>query len=266
MKNQQTLMGGDMSRRLLFILFLGIIVIWVGGCGSDNPDAPEDTLIGELSGQVAVIEGTVITVRVFSDGQLVATVEADAAGNYRVENLPVGNYTVQATAKGHQAAETTVQVVSDQVVSLDKITLKPLGVPVAHIRGVLSDQGTRKALQNVTVQLIAGDTIHETLTTQTGVFSFDNLSVNQKFTLKIAHAGYEAHEVVVEPIPEDETVKLEIALVPIVEEEKLPLGDGLSVGIKAPPFSLPDGNGKNHALADYAGKKNVVLVFYRGSF
>ena len=251
---------------LLLILFLGIVAIWVSGCGGDSPDAPEDTLIGELSGQVAVIEGTVITVRVFSDGQLVATVEADAAGNYRVENLSVGNYTVQVTAKGHQSAETTVEVVSDQIVSLDKITLKPLGVPVAHIRGVLSDQGTKKALQNVTVQLITGDTIHETLTTQTGVFSFDNLPVNQKFTLKIAHEGYEVREVVVEPIPEGETVKLEIALVPTVEEEKLPLGDGLSVGIKAPPFSHPDGNGKNYALADYAGKKNVVLVFYRGSF
>ncbi|MCF8267142.1 MAG: thioredoxin-dependent thiol peroxidase [Ignavibacteriales bacterium] len=35
----------------------------------------------------------------------------------------------------------------------------------------------------------------------------------------------------------------------------------LAVGDKAPLFTLPDGNGKNVSLTDYAGKK-VVLYFY----
>ena len=36
------------------------------------------------------------------------------------------------------------------------------------------------------------------------------------------------------------------------------------VGEPAPDFTLPDASGKPVALADYRGKKPVVLVFYRG--
>lgn len=35
----------------------------------------------------------------------------------------------------------------------------------------------------------------------------------------------------------------------------------LEVGVKAPDFSLPDQNGKEHRLSDYIGKK-VILYFY----
>jgi peroxiredoxin len=36
------------------------------------------------------------------------------------------------------------------------------------------------------------------------------------------------------------------------------------VGDRVPPFSLPSSKGTNVELKDYAGKRNVVLVFYRG--
>ena len=36
----------------------------------------------------------------------------------------------------------------------------------------------------------------------------------------------------------------------------------LKVGDKAPDFTLPDQNGKAVHLADFQGKKNVVLAFY----
>jgi len=35
----------------------------------------------------------------------------------------------------------------------------------------------------------------------------------------------------------------------------------LEVGTKAPDFTLPDQNGENHSLSEYAGKK-VILYFY----
>jgi cytochrome oxidase Cu insertion factor (SCO1/SenC/PrrC family) len=40
--------------------------------------------------------------------------------------------------------------------------------------------------------------------------------------------------------------------------------DRIKVGQPAPDFTLKDSNGKNVSLADYRGKKNVVLIFYRG--
>jgi cytochrome oxidase Cu insertion factor (SCO1/SenC/PrrC family) len=40
--------------------------------------------------------------------------------------------------------------------------------------------------------------------------------------------------------------------------------DRMKVGQPAPDFTLEDSDGKSVSLADYRGKKNVVLVFYRG--
>jgi thioredoxin-dependent peroxiredoxin len=37
---------------------------------------------------------------------------------------------------------------------------------------------------------------------------------------------------------------------------------GLAVGDAAPAFTLPDQQGKSVSLADFAGRKNVVLYFY----
>ena len=47
---------------------------------------------------------------------------------------------------------------------------------------------------------------------------------------------------------------------------KLPPEDlnRVKVGYRAPDFTLEDMNGKRVSLSTFRGKKNVVLVFYRG--
>lgn len=40
----------------------------------------------------------------------------------------------------------------------------------------------------------------------------------------------------------------------------------LDIGAKAPNFALPSTTGKEIKLADFAGKKPVVLFFYIGAF
>jgi len=40
--------------------------------------------------------------------------------------------------------------------------------------------------------------------------------------------------------------------------------DRVKVGQPAPDFTLTEMNGKQVSLSDFRGKKNVVLVFYRG--
>ena len=79
-------------------------------------------------------------------------------------------------------------------------------------------------------------------------------------------ASVDTEEVVVEPIPTDETLELPVELPTPPEPEKLDPGQGLSIGSQAPVFQLPDGNGKLHAFADYVADKNVVLIFYRGGW
>ena len=90
--------------------------------------------------------------------------------------------------------------------------------------------------------------VYETLTTAAGVFTFENLPVQQSMTLTIAHASYEDKEVAVDPIPADETLELTVELTPLPEVEQLPPGQGLSIGSQAPAFELPDSSGKLHAL------------------
>jgi peroxiredoxin Q/BCP len=40
------------------------------------------------------------------------------------------------------------------------------------------------------------------------------------------------------------------------------VGASLKIGDRAPDFSLPDQNGRVVKLADFRGKKSVVLAFY----
>ena len=76
--------------------------------------------------------------------------------------------------------------------------------PVSHLRGVLTNAATSEPIGEVNLQLTdkAGK-VYEALTTATGVFTFENLPVEQALTLTIDHAGYEGKEVAVHPIPAD---------------------------------------------------------------
>lgn len=46
----------------------------------------------------------------------------------------------------------------------------------------------------------------------------------------------------------------------------IPAAASLKVGDKAPGFSLPATSGQKVSLADYQGKKNVVLFGFIGAF
>ena len=190
-----------------------------------------------------------------------------AVGTYHVRETELGDYTLQMSAKGYQAMELNVTITAGESISLDKIALAVLDQPVSHLQGILTDAATGAPISQVHLQLTerAGK-VYEALTTGAGVFTFENLPVEQAFTLSIAHVGYEEAEVPVHPIPAAETLELRVQLTRRAEPEKLDLGQGLSLESQAPAFELPDGDGKLHALADYVGNKDIVLVFYRGGW
>lgn len=48
---------------------------------------------------------------------------------------------------------------------------------------------------------------------------------------------------------------------PEPEPDPLPAGEGLAVGATAPDFTLPDGDGTNYSLSDYAGQILVIQFF-----
>ena len=358
----------DGLNKIQLLIALAAILTLCLGCGTDDesivePETPEEPgtstgepdpvpATGSLKGTVGKIDGVSVAIRVLQNGSAIASATADADGNYQIDNIAPGTYTVEIAAKGYETVEQTVQISKDKVASLERATLKELAIPVAHIQGVLSDQTEGSPLKNVRVRLVdaagnsrevlttifgafefenvptdqrltlivdlegfekqevsidpipAGQTvplevgvvalpgirglvldqrtktplidvrvqltdeagnIQEAPTTTSGVFEFKGVAANQKLTISIESDKYEKQEFTVDPILGGETVKLEVELIPL-NPEQFPVGDGLAVGLKAPGFNLPDSDGKMIALADYAGKKKVVLVFDRGEW
>ena len=279
-------------RRIQALLAFALL-LFAFSCGTEDPveetgdiTSIETTAPGSFQGSIELIEDVTIYMRFLKAGQILAQVEFEmhgvkttstdanihtstgkGVGRYHLKEAEPGDYTVQISAKGYQPTELNVTVISDQSISLDKVALVALETPVSHLRGVLTSEVTGEPIGAVNLQLTdnAGK-IYETLTTAAGVFSFENLPVQQRFTLTIAHTGYEDKEVTVDPIPAAETLEVAVELTPLAEPEKLDPGQGLSIGSQAPDFELPDGNGKLHAFADYAADKNVVLIFYRGGW
>ena len=275
---------------LALLLFAGL------NCGTDSTvEETGDTLVvettatGAFSGTVEIIEGETVYMRLLKAGQLLGQIEftmigvktvqqaefrgdivastasQSGVGNYHIKEAELGDYTLQVSAKGYQTKELIVTVIADQGISLDKIALVALEQPVSHLQGILTDVATGAPIPGVHLQLTdkSGE-VYEALTTDAGVFTFENLPVEQAFSLKIEHASYENTEVAVQPIPASETFELDLKLIPQLAAEELDPGQGLSLGSKAPDFELSDGNGKAHTLADYIGNKKVVLVFFRG--
>lgn len=256
-------------KKILTLSTLALLLLAAFGCGtSEDPTDPVDEvemLTGTLQGEVQSIDGVSIQVRLLKAGQLVK--QTAAAGTYEIGELEAGDYTIQISAKGYETTEMNVTVVAGQTVSLDKVILAALAEPVSHLRGVLTDSETGEVLSDVLVQLTdkAGKE-YEVLTTKNGVFTFENLPVDQGFTLTVMHKGFEDNKVDVDPISADETFELDVELKAIPEPIKLDPGQGLSIGSQAPEFQLLDGNDKEHALADYVGNKKVAIVFYRGGW
>ena len=280
-------------KQILTLLAFALLLFAGLNCGTENPveetvdtSAVEPDATGSFYGDVELIEGVTVYMRLLKAGQILAQVEFEVhgvksattnasiftsvqsgVGNYHLKEAEPGDYTLQISAKGYQTTELNVTVIPDQSISLDKVALAVLETPVSHLHGVLTNEATGEPIGAVNLQLKDNTgKIYETLTTVTGVFSFENLPVQQPFTLTIAHAGYEGKEVSVHPIPAAETSELTVELTPLQEPEKLDPGQGLSIGSQAPVFELPDSNNKLHALADYTADKNVVLIFYRGGW
>ena len=275
---------------LAVLLFAGL------NCGTETPiEEIGDTLVSETGatgafyGTIEIIEGETVYMRLLKAGQLLAqmefvmdgvktarqaefsgsitasTLSGSGVGNYHIKEAEIGDYTLQVSAKGYETKELTVTVIADQRISLDKIALVALERPVSHLQGILTDVATGASIPQVHLQLTdESGKIYEALTTEAGVFTFENLPIAQAFTLKIEHRDYENAEIEVKPIPASETFELDLKLIPLPEAEELVPGQGLSLGSKGPDFELSDGEGKVHKLTDYIGNKKVALIFFRG--
>lgn len=219
----------DGVNRIQSLIALAAILMLCLGCGTDDESIVEPQVTEELDTTVGSDTTQEPDTTVEPD---VPPVEADPA-------IPV-------------------EPPADQAEEVEEV------LPV--IRGLVLDQITKDPLVGVSVKLTnEAGIVLEKPTANSGVFEFEGIAADQKLTVTIDIDEYEKQEFIVDPIPVGETVKLEVELIPL-NPDQLPEGDGLTVGMKAPDFNLPDSNGEMIALADYAGKQKVVLVFDRGGW
>ena len=132
----------DGLNKIQLMMVLAAVLMLCLGCGSDDesivdPETPGEldistgepdpvTVTGSLKGAVERIEGVSVAIRVLQNGNAIASTTADADGNYQIDNIAPGTYTVEIAAKGYETVEQTVQISEDKAASLDRATLKNL--------------------------------------------------------------------------------------------------------------------------------------------
>ena len=256
--------------RFFSIIIIPLLLLVILGCETtENPvsEIPDvETTTGVLHGKVSTSVDETFQIRLLKDGEIVAQMEGESG--FTLRKIEAGEYTLHISAKGFQDTELKVTVIAGETVTLDTITLEELSGPVSHIIGLIRNNRTGIRLPEIRVQLTDQDgKQYETISSDEGIFNFDNLPTQQKFTLTIENADYELHEISVDSISADETEKLNVKLTPIgigdreIEPEEP--GEGLPIFTKAPEFELPDGDRKRHSLYDVLDEgKNVIIVFY----
>ena len=227
----------------------------------------------ELKTPVAHIQGTLSDRLKGSPLSNVRVRLVDAAGNsrevltmqtgaYQFENVPTDQqFTVIVQLDGFEKEEFSVDPIAAGETRMLDIALDASLI----IRGLVLDQVTKKSVVNVRVQLTDGaGAVLETVTTALGAFEFEDVTPDPQLTLTIESNEHEKLELPIGSVGGG-TEHFDLQLIPL-NPGQLPEGDGLAVGLKAPDFDLSDSDGKRIALADYAGKQKVVLVFDRGEF
>lgn len=254
-------------------LFLTLLLIGAIGCGAtEDPDGgievPVDetrTSSGTIQGEVQVIDGVSIQVRLLKEGQLISQTVAD--GSFQFDNVEDGDYILQITAKGYETEERNVTLEDGKLSEISRIELTELAESVSHLSGVLTDSETGNPLSGILVKLMAkSGEIYEAMSSQLGVYTFENLPVNVPFTMNVLHYGFEKQNLEVNAISPNQTAELDVNLIAIPDTVVLGPSEGLGVGSKAPDYELPDSNNQTHALSQTLTSKNVVIVFYRGAF
>ena len=213
----------DGLNRIQLLIVVAAALLLSFGCGTDDESIVEPdtstkepdpaTVTGSLKGIVDKIDSVSVTIRVLQNGNAVASIAADADGNYQIDNIAPGIYTVEIAAKGYETVKQTVQVSADKIASLDRAALKELDIPVGHIQGTLFDRLKGSPLNNVRVRLVdAAGNSREVLTTEVGAFEFENVPTDQRLTVIVQLEGFEKEEFSIDPIPAGETTMLEIEL------------------------------------------------------
>lgn len=128
------------------------------------------------------------TVDFLQNGFIVATVLSDANGNYTLDGLAPGQYTIRATVVNYQIASQGVAIFSNQTTNVN-FALQPFPGSVA---GIITDSQTSNAIANASIQIYQGQVlISEGSTDVNGAYALSSLSPGN-YTAVISAPNYQS--------------------------------------------------------------------------
>lgn len=140
---------------------------------------------GNFSGSVRDLSsGLIENANVVILGTFYSTVAA--TGNYAITKVPVGMYSLKASADGYLSQTKTNEVIGGEITTTVDFTLAPTG----GIKGNVLDFWTSNTINNANITLILyGDALSSTLTNANGYYEFINLAPGY-YNINVMASGY----------------------------------------------------------------------------
>jgi hypothetical protein len=177
-------------RNYLLILFL---ILSVQACKkADNVVAPEDSQYGTISGKIAeALGGSFVSKVNIKTVPSTSSVTSDSLGNYRLENVTPGEYTIYAAKAGYDSANIKVKVIAGSLTTGDIFIVKtdPMNNPLAGIiTGKVLNLNNNQPILNA---IISTTPYTSNITTdQEGSFLIRNVTPGQ-YTITAIKQGFD---------------------------------------------------------------------------
>ena len=183
----------DIIKFLFLFLLLSIVSVFVfADTECTNIDCSLDISInvvggpnGNFSGSVRDLsDGLVANANVAVLGTFYSTITA--TGEYTINGVPIGVYSLMASADGHLSQTKTNHLIKEGATTTVDFTLSPTG----GITGYILDFFISNAINNANVTLILfGEVLNSTLTNADGYYQFINLAPGY-YDINLTATGY----------------------------------------------------------------------------
>jgi len=171
--------------------------------------APPPAATGSIAGTVTNADTGDLIANATVTADAYSTTTADD-GTYTLADLPVGTYTVTASATGYIDASQTVDVLENQITTADfGLSPQPTGI----ISGTVTDADTEEAIANATVTADG----YSTTTAADGTYTLADLPVGT-YTVTASATGYADASQTIDVV-ENLTTTADFALTPVAGNE-----------------------------------------------
>jgi protocatechuate 3,4-dioxygenase beta subunit len=143
------------------------------------------TIAGTVRDSGGPLDGATVTV--LEGGVTIATTTTTGGGNYTINNIPPGSYTVRASQTNYQTAVVGAIVQSTQTTTVN-FTLMP---SPGSIEGAVSDSQTHLGISGATVEALQGFVVLASTTTAgDGTYTLSDLA-SGTYLVRVSAAGYQ---------------------------------------------------------------------------